>query len=66
MKKIEEILSGKKVDIVKRCFNLTVEAYPPETSELLKSEKDRFLNRSTLDCVPPSRFYSGSAVHGDS
>jgi hypothetical protein len=44
MRKIEEILSRKKAEIVKRCFDLTVEAYPVEASLLLKREKDRFLN----------------------
>jgi hypothetical protein len=44
MTKIEETLSGKKRDIVKKCINLTMESYPPETSESLKREKDRFLN----------------------
>jgi hypothetical protein len=44
MAKIEEILSGKKGDIVKKCINLTMETYPSETSELLKGETDRFLN----------------------
>ena len=44
MTRIEEILPGKKADIVKKCFNLTVEAYPPETASLLKRERDRFLN----------------------
>ena len=44
MTRIEEVLSGKKTDIVKKCFNLTVETYPPETAGLLKRERDRFLN----------------------
>ena len=44
MTRIEGILPGKKADIVKKCFDLTVEAYPPETAGLLKRERDRFLN----------------------
>jgi hypothetical protein len=44
MTRIEEVLSGKKTDIVKKCFNLTVETYPPETAGLLRRGRDRFLN----------------------
>ena len=44
MKAIEETLSCKKKDIIKKCVELTAETYPPETSELLKREDDRFLN----------------------
>jgi hypothetical protein len=44
MTRIEEILLGKKREIIKKCINLTIETYPQETSELLKREEDRFLN----------------------
>ena len=44
MKDVKEILSGKKTGIVKKCFNLAIEAYPPQTADILKREGDRFLN----------------------
>ncbi len=44
MEKTAKNLSGKKAEIVQKCFNLTLETYPPETARLLKREKDRFLN----------------------
>ena len=41
---INELLSHNKEVIIRRCFSLIVEAYPPETSEFLRYEKDRFIN----------------------
>jgi hypothetical protein len=41
---IKELLSNKKTYIIKRCLNLIMETYPPESSEVFKNSTDRFQN----------------------
>ncbi|NIO21611.1 MAG: hypothetical protein GTN76_12945 [Candidatus Aenigmarchaeota archaeon] len=42
--KINLLLLGKKPKIVKKWFDLIVETYPPDTSNFLKRQKNRFDN----------------------
>ena len=41
---LKNLLSKKKKPILERWFNLIIETYPPETTQFLKSQKDRFAN----------------------
>jgi hypothetical protein len=41
---LQNKIKQKKKVILERCFNLVAGTYSPETSQLLKREKDRFLN----------------------
>jgi hypothetical protein len=41
---LQNKIKQKKKVILERCFNLIAGTYPTETSQLLKREKDRFLN----------------------
>lgn len=41
---LKDLLSKKKKPILERWFNLIIETYPPETTQFLKSQKDRFAN----------------------
>lgn len=41
---LKNLLSKKKKPVLERWFNLIVETYPPETTQFLKSQKDRFAN----------------------
>lgn len=41
---LQDKIKQKKKAISERCFNLIAGTYPPATSQLLKREKDRFLN----------------------
>lgn len=41
---LQDKIKQKKEAISERCFNLIASTYPPATSQLLKREKDRFLN----------------------
>lgn len=41
---LKNLLSEKKKSILERWFNLILTTYPPETTQFLKSQKDRFAN----------------------
>jgi len=41
---LQDIIKKNRKAILDRCFDLIAATYPPETSQLLKQEKDRFLN----------------------
>lgn len=42
--KLNKLLSEKKTTILEKWFDMIVETYPPETSDFLKNQKDRFAN----------------------
>ena len=41
---LNDLLSQKKVNIIKKWFTLAIETYPPDTAQFLKSQKDPFAN----------------------
>jgi hypothetical protein len=41
---LSDLLKAKKTAVLGRWFGLILETYPPNTSKLLKAERDRFVN----------------------
>jgi hypothetical protein len=44
MMELRGLLAEKKIQILKRWFDLILEAYPPEVARFFREEKDRFAN----------------------
>ena len=54
---LQDILIGKKKQILERWFKSTIDTYPPESSNFIHKERDRFLNpvgstiRKEMECL---------------